>query len=118
VEKYGTGRQATDDNIIQCRNDARIHTHTHTEYVILIVFPQPRWLRQYYIICTLSVLFLYHILPCNPVETMDINMSQKPQFTAVTAKHAYLHFKYGSFIIVKDLHICGNGWIAADSAQA
>ena len=94
------------------------YTHTHTEYVILIVFPQPRWLRQYYIICTLPVLFLYHILPCNPVETMDINMSQKPQFTAVTAKHAYLHFKYGSFIIVKDLHICGNGWIAADSAQA
>jgi hypothetical protein len=49
VEKYGTARQATDDNIIR-------HMHipcsitkaadTHSEYVILIVFSRQQWLRE------------------------------------------------------------------------
>jgi hypothetical protein len=49
VEQYGTARQATDDNIIW-----RMHvscwiakaTGTHSEYVILIAFPQQKWLRE------------------------------------------------------------------------
>jgi len=53
VEKNGTVRQATDDNIIQCMRIAcwitkatHTHTHTHTEYVKLIAFPQQQWLRE------------------------------------------------------------------------
>ena len=44
VEKYCTGRQATDDNIIgrmrfACwLNKTRIKTHTHTHYLIVIVY--------------------------------------------------------------------------------
>jgi hypothetical protein len=49
VEKYGTARQATDDNIIRrmrfacCINKA---TDTHSEYVTLIAFPWQTWLRE------------------------------------------------------------------------
>jgi len=50
VEKYGTDGQATDDNITW-----HIHfacwiikaTDTHSEYVILIAFPQQQWLWQH-----------------------------------------------------------------------
>jgi hypothetical protein len=49
VEKYGTARQATDDNIIRrmrfacCITKA---TDTHSEYVILIACPRQQWLRE------------------------------------------------------------------------
>jgi hypothetical protein len=49
VEKYGTARQATDDNIIRrMRFACRITkaTDTHSEYVILITFPRQQWLRE------------------------------------------------------------------------
>jgi hypothetical protein len=61
VEKYGTARQATDDNIILRMRFARWitkATDTHSQYVILIAFPWQQWLRerasmsrQTYIIC-------------------------------------------------------------------
>jgi hypothetical protein len=49
VEKYGTARQATDDNIIR-----RMHfacwiakaTDIHSEYVIFIAFARQQWLRE------------------------------------------------------------------------
>jgi hypothetical protein len=49
VEKYGTVRQATDDNTIRrmrfacCITKA---TDTHSQYVILIAFQQQQWLRE------------------------------------------------------------------------
>jgi hypothetical protein len=49
VEKYGTARQATDDNIIRRMRFAcwiTKATDTHSEYVILIAFPQQQWLRE------------------------------------------------------------------------
>jgi hypothetical protein len=49
VEKYGTARQATDDNIIQRMRFAcwiTTATDTHLEYVILIAFPRQQWLRE------------------------------------------------------------------------
>jgi hypothetical protein len=51
VEKYGTARQATDDNIIRCMRFAcwitkATDTHTHTEYLIFIAFPGQKWLRE------------------------------------------------------------------------
>ena len=49
MEKHGTAGQATDDNIIQ-----RMHfacwitkaTDTHSQYVILIAFPQQQWSHE------------------------------------------------------------------------
>jgi hypothetical protein len=49
VEKYGTARQAADDNIIRRMRFAcwiTKATDTHAEYVILIAFPLQHWLRE------------------------------------------------------------------------
>jgi hypothetical protein len=49
VEKYGTARQATDDNIIRRMRFAcwiTKATDTHSEYVILIAFLLQQWLRE------------------------------------------------------------------------
>ena len=49
MEKYGTARQATDDNIIRRMRFAcwlTKATDTHSEYVILIAFPPQQWLRE------------------------------------------------------------------------
>jgi hypothetical protein len=49
VEKYGTARQATNDNIIRRMRFAcwiTKATDTHSEYVILIAFPSQQWLRE------------------------------------------------------------------------
>jgi hypothetical protein len=52
-EKYGTGRQFTDDNIIRrmrtacwINKDTHTHTHTHTECVAFIVFPLQQLLHE------------------------------------------------------------------------
>jgi hypothetical protein len=64
VDKYGTVRQATDDNIIRRMRFACWITkakNTHSEYVILIAFPWEQWLSE-----RASVLCLYlHCLSCN-----------------------------------------------------
>jgi hypothetical protein len=49
VEKYGTARQATDDNIIRRMRFAcwiTKATDTHTQYEILISFPQQKQLNE------------------------------------------------------------------------
>jgi hypothetical protein len=49
VEKYGTAGQATDDNIILRMRFAcwiTNATDTHSECVIIIVYPQQQWLRE------------------------------------------------------------------------
>jgi hypothetical protein len=49
VEKYGTARQVTDDNIIRRIRFAfwmNKATDTHSEYVIIIAFPRQQWLRE------------------------------------------------------------------------
>jgi hypothetical protein len=49
-EKYRTARQAADDNIahVHCMMDnyGYIHTHTHTQYAIIIAFPLQQWLQE------------------------------------------------------------------------
>jgi hypothetical protein len=48
-KKYGTARQATDDNIIRRMRVAfwiAKATVTHSEYVILIAFTRQQWLRE------------------------------------------------------------------------
>jgi hypothetical protein len=61
VEKCGTAGQATDDSIMQqVRCWIPNATHIHSEYLILISFPQQQCLRE----CA-SVLHLYlHYLSC------------------------------------------------------
>jgi hypothetical protein len=57
VDKYGTARQATDDNKIRRMRFACWIANTivtHSEYVILIAFPRQQWLRE-----RASVLRLY-----------------------------------------------------------
>jgi hypothetical protein len=62
VKKYGTARQATDDNIIRrMRFACRITkaTDTHSEYEILGAFPLPQWLRER---ASMLCLYVYHIV--------------------------------------------------------
>jgi hypothetical protein len=50
VEKYGKTGQATVDNIIRPTRFAcwiTKATDTHSEYVILIVFPRQKWLHEH-----------------------------------------------------------------------
>jgi hypothetical protein len=49
VERYGTARQATDDNIIRRMRFACYKTKatdTHSKYVIFIAFPLQQWLSE------------------------------------------------------------------------
>jgi hypothetical protein len=49
VEKYHKAEQATDENIIQHMHFAcwiTTATDTHSEYVVLIAFPQQQWLHE------------------------------------------------------------------------
>jgi len=49
VDKHGTAGQATDNNVIPRMCIAcwiTKATDTHSEYVILIVFPRQQWLRE------------------------------------------------------------------------
>jgi hypothetical protein len=49
VGKYGTARQATDDDIIRRMRFAcwiTKATDTHSEYVIRIAFQRQQWLRE------------------------------------------------------------------------
>jgi hypothetical protein len=77
VEKYGTARQATDDNIIRRMRFAcwvTKVTGTHSEYVIRIAIGQQQWLREreaeYYVIRTVPLLIFSrpsycHLTQCN-----------------------------------------------------
>jgi hypothetical protein len=62
VEKYGTARQVTDDNIIRYRKYARIEMHTHIIYYLLHFHGNSSYVNapQCYLIHTLPVL-----LPCS-----------------------------------------------------
>ena len=63
MEKYGTARQATYDNIIRDMRFAcgtRKTRDKHLEYVILPAFQRQQWLRE-----RLTILHLYvHCLSC------------------------------------------------------
>jgi hypothetical protein len=66
VEKYGTARQATDDNIIlRMRFAFQVTkaTNTHSEYVILIAFTLQQWLRK-----SVSMLRIPTLPVCLPPE--------------------------------------------------
>jgi len=63
VEKYGTARQTTDDNIIRRMRfvcGIRKATDKHSEYVIIPAFPRQQWLHE-----RPSIFHLYiHCLSC------------------------------------------------------
>ena len=62
MEKQCTARQATDDNIMRRMRIASWTpkaTYTHSEYVILIVFPLKEWFNE-----RASMLRLYIFLFC------------------------------------------------------
>jgi len=60
VEKYGTTRQATDDNIMRNGKDVSVRGNTHHIQFLLLFRGNNRYVNalQYYVIHTLSVLFI------------------------------------------------------------
>ena len=82
MEKYGTARQATDDNIIRRMRFAcpiTKATDTHLEYVILIAFAQQQWLRECSSLLRLYVqcMSCYLIIPFS-VHSCQISASRYP----------------------------------------
>jgi hypothetical protein len=61
VEKYYTAGQATDDNMAHAHFmlNAEGYKYTHSEYVILIAFPQQQWLHE-----RASILFYTYPFAC------------------------------------------------------
>jgi len=84
VEKYGTARQVTDDNIIRRMPFAcwiPEATDTHSEYVIFIAFPLQQWLHyvlRYTFTSRLTICMFSHELrisensPCNGIQYTSI----------------------------------------------
>jgi hypothetical protein len=86
VKKYGTARQATDDNTIQRMRFAcwiTKATDTHSEYVILIVFPRQQWLRE-----RPSVLRYTYIacLVCSIGVSVSLNKHNMQDYSVVAAE--------------------------------
>jgi hypothetical protein len=67
VEKYGTARQATEDNTIRRMRFAcwiTEATNTHSEYVILVAFARQPWLRERSSMLRYSTLPVLCLLGC------------------------------------------------------
>jgi len=71
VEKYCRPGRATDDNIIRhmrfaCWITKATHTHTHSEYVILIALPLQQWLHERLSMlrytCSVSLVLIFIII--------------------------------------------------------
>jgi hypothetical protein len=78
VEKYGTARRGTEDNITRrMRSECWIlkATNTHSEYVILIAFQQHQWLRERapmlrytYVACLVKFRVFWVLISCSFVR--------------------------------------------------
>ena len=79
LEKYGTARRGTGDNITRCMCSAcwiPKATNTHSEYVILIAFQRHQWLREgasmlryiTYIACLVKFIVFWVLISCSFVH--------------------------------------------------
>ena len=62
MEKYGTAKQATDDNIARRMHFAILipkATDTHSEHVVNIYFPRQQWLHEDASVLSYSTFFVY-----------------------------------------------------------
>jgi hypothetical protein len=82
VEKCCRTRQATDDNIIRRMRFAFCiikATDTHSEYVILIVSPRRKWLRE-----RSPMLYVHCVSCCRMLNLVCCTGSLKPMFNCGT----------------------------------
>jgi hypothetical protein len=83
VEKYGTVRQATDDNIIRRMLFAcwiTKATDTHSEYVILIAFLRQQWLRERASVLRYTYIVCLVINPVNSFNEINKNSAKYVKF--------------------------------------
>ena len=80
MEKYGTAREATDDNILRRMRMVCWVTkaaYTHSEYVILIAFARQQWLHE----CTSVLRYTYSLvkalIECR--ETIGVGVLLNPR---------------------------------------
>jgi hypothetical protein len=85
MEKYGTARQATDDNIIRRMRFAcwiTKATDTHSQYVILIAFLLQQWLHErasmlrYTYVACLAKTILHNTVQCISSKLYSIKVLQ------------------------------------------
>jgi len=125
VEKYGTARQATDDNIIMCMHVAcwkskaththththtdthtHTHTHTHSQYIYTYCFPTAAMTTkislEYYVKRTLPALLFSESLP-----TGYVKVRVKGKISPITG----LEWRRGfQEVKVPKFHDSGTGW--------
>ena len=93
VGKYGADRETTDDNIKRPMRFAcwiTKATKTHSEYVILIAFPQQKWLHQ----CA-SMLRLYLLCLSYCLEAIKVSFSpHQVEFHFGIPVHSKLQMAY------------------------
>jgi hypothetical protein len=101
VEKYGTARQATDDNIIRRMRFAcwiTKATGTHSEYLVLIAFPRQIWLRErapsVTFIHTLLLLSCFYFVTRNSSTNFDIEILQSDIKGRHSSMYHVLSMKY------------------------
>jgi len=89
VEKYGTARQATYDNIIRCMGVACWITkaaNTHSEYAILIAFERQQWLRCLPLllrICAFVCLVRYFVWQTGPRNVFSLTNNNDHTITGI-----------------------------------
>jgi len=83
VEKYGTARQATDENIVRrMRITCWISkaTNTQSEYVLIICFPLQQLLHertlQYYVYTTFPILLSYVSVSLGVAEISEVYVNE------------------------------------------
>ena len=85
VEKHGTARQSTDDNMTRCMRCACWiikATDTHSEYVTPIAFPRQQWLHER------STLRLFvHCLYCFFLWSKSLNRTWGPLIVEASRLH-------------------------------
>jgi hypothetical protein len=80
VEKYGRTKQAADENVTpRMRFICWITkaTDTHSEYVILIAFPQQQWSRERYSILRHTYIAFLVLFSAIPSSGTGANMSER-----------------------------------------
>jgi hypothetical protein len=97
MEKYGTAREATDNNRIWCTHIA-LRLQTHSGYVILNVFPRQQWLCK----CAWMWCLHVHCLSCCSLHTNSKFTSHDQYLTDATT----LNISYTDSFSITKVEIC------------
>jgi len=107
VERYGTARQATHDNIIRSMRVACWITkaaNTHSEYTILIAFAVQQWLRSLAILLrirTFACLVWYFARQNRPRNVLSLTNNNDHTITGILTHDKQVAFTTRKAILMR-----------------